>query len=35
MRSLRLYDRDIETLGAAAARAMLKQFTWTQAFTAE
>jgi alpha-1,6-mannosyltransferase len=30
-----LYDRDIEALGAAARARVLKQFTWSQAFTAE
>ncbi len=28
-----LYDRDIEAIGAAARARVLKQFTWTQAFT--
>ena len=30
-----LYERDIEAVGAAARVRVLKQFTWTQAFTAQ
>ena len=30
-----LYERDIDAIGAAARARVLKQFTWTQAFTAE
>jgi alpha-1,6-mannosyltransferase len=30
-----LYDRDIEAVGAAARARVLKQFTWTQAFSSE
>jgi alpha-1,6-mannosyltransferase len=30
-----LYDRDIEVLGAAARRRILKHFTWTQSFSAQ
>jgi len=30
-----LYDRDVEAIGAAARARVLKQFTWTQSFTAE
>jgi alpha-1,6-mannosyltransferase len=30
-----LYERDIEAVGAAARARVLKQFTWTQAFTAQ
>jgi alpha-1,6-mannosyltransferase len=30
-----LYDRDLETIGAAARARILKQFTWARAFTAE
>jgi alpha-1,6-mannosyltransferase len=30
-----LYERDLEAVGAAARARVLKQFTWTQAFTAQ